>query len=54
MWGPSDVTPLMINTQSKYKVFASWQKKSWDVDEAIEYSGTIATHEAVVYYPMID
>ena len=82
-----------INTQNKDRVFASWRKRSWAMDEAIECSGwnltltmvwlngiwtwkrclkrirrgwldprsklnekqsTIATHEAVVYCPMID
>ena len=82
-----------INTHNEDRVFASWRKRSWVMDEAIECSGwnliltmswlngiwtwkrclkrirrgwldprsklnekqsTIATHEAVVYCPMID
>ena len=94
MWRPSDVTPIFcINTHNEDRVFASWRKRSWVMDEAIECSGwnliltmvwlngiwtwkrclkrirrgwldprsklnekqsTIATHEAVVYCPMID
>ena len=35
--------PLMINTQSKCKGFASWRKKSWAMDEAMEYNGWTLT-----------
>ena len=39
VWGPSDVTPFDINTQSEDRVFASWRKKLWAMDEAMECSG---------------
>ena len=40
VWRPNDVTPIFcINTQNKYKVFASWRKESWAGDEAMEYNG---------------
>ena len=32
-----------FKTQSKCKVFASWQKKSWAMDEAMEYNGWTLT-----------
>ena len=40
VWRPSDVTPIFyINTHDEDRVFASWRKKSWVMDEAIECSG---------------
>ena len=40
VWRPSDVTPIFcINTHNEDRVFASWRKRSWVMDEAIWYSG---------------
>ena len=35
--------PWWFNTQSKCKVFASWRKKSWAMDEAMKYNGWTLT-----------
>ena len=43
MWRPSDVTPFDINTENEDRVFASWRKKSWAMDEAMEYNGWTLT-----------
>ena len=43
VWGPSDVTPLIFNTHSKCRVIASWRKKSWAMDEAMECNGWTLT-----------
>ena len=44
VWRPSDVTPIFyINTHNEDRVFASWRKKSWAMDEAIECSGWTLT-----------